>query len=409
MQREFKSGALIFIFITILLDVIGLGIIIPVFPALIMELTGEGLSAASKYGGLLMFSYAIMQFLFAPVMGMLSDKFGRRPVLLAALTGFGLDYLLQGFAPTLGWLFIGRILAGITGASFTTATAYIADISPAEKRAQNFGLIGAAFGLGFIIGPVLGGVLGQFGPRVPFFAAAFLTLLNVVYGYFILPESLKPENRSNIQWKKANPLGALLNIKDHPLVLKLASVMLLIYLAGYATQGTWTYFTIEKFKWSSAEVGYSLGFVGVTIALVQGGLTRIVIPKLGQVKSVFIGLIFNAAGLLAFSLASKGWMMYAIMIPFALGGLAGPALQGIISNQVGPNEQGTLQGSLTSLISLTSIFGPLLMTNLFSFFTSDNAPFYFPGAPFLAGAFLALAGLLLSVKPLLRMDKIPKH
>ena len=178
MQREFKSGALIFIFITILLDVIGLGIIIPVFPALIMELTGEGLSSASKYGGLLMFSYAIMQFLFAPVMGMLSDKFGRRPVLLAALTGFGLDYLLQGFAPTLGWLFIGRILAGITGASFTTATAYIADISPAEKRAQNFGMIGAAFGLGFIIGPVLGGVLGQFGPRVPFFAAAFSVALN---------------------------------------------------------------------------------------------------------------------------------------------------------------------------------------------------------------------------------------
>jgi DHA1 family tetracycline resistance protein-like MFS transporter len=310
---------------------------------------------------------------------------------------------------TIGWLFIGRILAGITGASFTTATAYIADISPAEKRAQNFGMIGAAFGLGFIIGPVLGGVLGQFGPRVPFFAAAFLTLLNVIYGYVILHESLKPENRSIIQWKKANPLGALLNIKDHPLVLKLASVLLLIYLAGYATQGTWTYFTIEKFKWSSAEVGYSLGFVGVTIALVQGGLTRMVIPKLGQVKSVFIGLIFNAAGLLAFSLASKGWMMYAIMIPFALGGLAGPALQGIISNQVGPNEQGTLQGSLTSLISLTSIIGPLLMTNLFSYFTSANAPIYFPGAPFLAGAFLALAGLILSVKPLLRMDKIPKH
>ena len=236
-----------------------------------------------------------------------------------------------------------------------------------------------------------------------------MPLLNVIYGYFILPESLKPENRSNIQWKKANPLGALINIKDHPLVLKLASVLLLIYLAGYATQGTWTYFTIEKFKWSSAEVGYSLGFVGVTIALVQGGLTRIAIPKLGQVKSVFIGLIFNAAGLLAFSLANQGWMMYAIMIPFALGGLAGPALQGIISNQVGPNEQGTLQGSLTSLISLTSIIGPLLMTNLFSFFTSANAPIYFPGAPFLAGAFLALAGLLLSVKPLLRMDKIPKQ
>ena len=404
MISEVKSGAIIFIFITLLLDVIGLGIIIPVFPELIMELTGEGLSAASKYGGLLMFSYAIMQFLFAPVMGMLSDKYGRRPVLLAALSGFGLDYLLQGFAPTLGWLFVGRLLAGITGASFTTASAYIADISPAEKRAQNFGLIGAAFGLGFIIGPVLGGVLGQFGSRVPFFAAAFLTFLNVAYGYFILPESLKPENRTNILWRKANPLGALSNIKNHPLVLKLAGVLLLLYLAGYATQGTWTYFTKEKFNWNSAEVGYSLGFVGVTIALVQGGLTRIIIPKIGQVKSVFIGLLFNAAGLLAFSLATDGWMMYAIMVPFSLGGLAGPALQGIISNQVASNEQGTLQGSLTSLISLTSIFGPLMMTNLFGYFTSDSAPLYFPGAPFFAGALLALSGLLLSINPLVKME-----
>jgi len=192
------------------------------------------------------------------------------------------------------------------------------------------------------------------------------------------------------------------------MVLKMAGVLFLIYLAGYATQGTWTYFTIEKFNWSSAEVGYSLGFVGVMIALVQGGLTRIVIPKLGQVKSVFIGLMFNAAGLLAFSMATQGWMMYAIMVPFAFGGLAGPALQGIISNQVGPNEQGTLQGSLTSLISLTSILGPLIMTNLFGYFTSKAAPFYFPGAPFLAGAGLALAGLLLSFRPLLKMENTAK-
>jgi DHA1 family tetracycline resistance protein-like MFS transporter len=372
-----------------------------------MELTGEGLSAASKYGGLLMFSYAIMQFLFAPLMGMLSDKYGRRPVLLAALTGFGLDYLLQGFAPTLGWLFVGRILAGMTGASFTTASAYIADVSPPEKRAQNFGLIGAAFGLGFIIGPILGGVLGQFGARVPFFTAAFLTLLNVIYGYFVLPESLKPENRNEVQWKKANPLGALSNIRNHPLVLKLAGVLLLIYLAGYATQGTWTYYTKEKFNWNSAEVGYSLGFVGVMIALVQGVLTRVMIPKLGETKAVFIGLLFNATGLLAFSFATDGWMMYAIMVPFALGGLAGPALQGIISHQVSANEQGTLQGSLTSLISLTSIFGPLIMTNLFGYFSSAASPVYFPGAPFFAGSLLALSGLLLSIKPLAKMETKP--
>jgi len=400
MSQKAGSGAILFIFFTLLLDVTGLGIIIPVFPRLLMELTGEGLSVASRYGGWLMFSYAVMQFLFAPLIGMLSDRYGRRPVLLAALTGFGLDYILLGFAPTLGWLFVGRILAGITGASFTTASAYIADISGPEKRAQNFGMIGAAFGLGFIIGPILGGVLGQFGSRVPFFAAAGLSLLNVLYGIFVLPESLPAENRVPVSWRKANPLGAMLFIRNFPSISKLAGVLFLLYLAGYATQGTWTYFTMEKFRWSPAEVGYSLGFVGLMVALVQGGLTRIAMPRLGQVRAVILGLIFSAAGLLAFSLAWEGWMMYAIMIPFAIGGLAGPGLQGIISAQVGPSEQGRLQGALTSLISLTAILGPLMMTNLFGYFTSGQSPVYFPGAPFLLGSILVMGGLLLCIRPL---------
>lgn len=401
--RRVRSAALIFIFITVLIDVIGLGIIIPVLPSLIMELTGGGLSQASMYGGWLIFSYAIMQFLCAPVIGGLSDRYGRRPILLASLFGFGLDYILQGYAPTIGWLFIGRILAGVTGASFTTASAYIADVSAPEKRAQNFGLIGAAFGLGFIIGPVIGGILGQIGPRVPFFAAAGLTFLNWLYGYFILPESLSPENRRPFQWRRANPLGSFKNLRKYPVIMSLVAVMVLIYISGHATQSTWTYYTMEKFSWNEAQVGYSLGFVGLMIAIVQGGLTRVLIPRLGQVRAVYIGLTFYALGFLGYAFASAGWMMYAIMVPFAFGGLAGPSLQGIISSQVPSNEQGELQGGLTSLISATSIIGPPLMTNLFGLFTSPKMPIHFPGAPFMMGAMLTLLALAFSVRPLRRL------
>lgn len=388
-----RNPAIVFIFITLLIDVIGLGVIIPVLPKLIEQLTGGGLSEASRYAGWLFFSYSVMQFIFSPILGGLSDRFGRRPIILASLFGFGLDYILLGFAPTITWLFIGRILAGITGASFTTAGAYIADVSEPEKRAQNFGMIGAAFGLGFIIGPVMGGLLGQFGPRVPFFVSAGLALLNWLYGFFILPESLKPENRRAFDWKRANPVGSLLNLKRYPVILSLAWSLIFIYIAGYATQSTWTYFTMEKFKWNELWVGYSLGFVGVMVAIVQGGLTRIMIPKLGEVKAVYIGLAFYAAGFLAFAFASAGWMMFAFMVPYAFGGLAGPALQGIMSKQVPPNAQGELQGTLTSLMSVTAIIGPMLMTNLFSHFTRPEAEFYFPGAPFLMGSVLTVISL----------------
>ncbi|MCB0610431.1 MAG: TCR/Tet family MFS transporter [Lewinellaceae bacterium] len=405
MAKRPQGAALIFIFITVLVDVIGLGIIIPVLPGLIMELTGEGLSMASRYGGWLMFTYAIMQFLAAPVIGGLSDRYGRRPVLLASLFGFGIDYIILGFAPTITWLFIGRFMAGITGASFTTASAYIADVSPPEKRGQNFGLIGAAFGLGFIVGPVLGGLLGHFGPRVPFFAAAGLTLLNWLYGYFILPESLKPESRRPFSWKRANPLGSLMQVRKYPVIVGLIAVLVLTYIAGHATQSTWAYYTMEKFGWDEKAVGYSLGFVGLMVALVQGGLIRVAIPKLGEVRSVYLGLILYAIGFVGFAFASAGWMMYAIMVPFALSGLAGPALQGIMSNQVPANSQGELQGALTSLMSLTSVVGPPLMTNLFGYFTSENAPVFFPGAPFLAGAVFVLTALLLSTGPLKKLRK----
>ena len=390
-----NKPALSFIFITMLVDIIGLGIILPVLPALIQELTGGTVSDASKYGGWMMFAYAIMQFLFSPILGGLSDRFGRRPILLISLFGFGLDYLFLAFAPTIAWLFVGRLLSGICGASITTATAYIADISTPEKRAQNFGIVGMAFGIGFIVGPVIGGVLGEFGSRIPFFAAAGLTFLNWVYGYFVLPESLSVENRRKFEWKRANPIGSLKHLERYPVILGLVASLVLVYIAAHAVQSTWTFFTIERFSWSKAMVGYSLGMAGLCVAIVQGGLIRIINPRLGPNRSVYVGMMMYAVGLSLFAFSNQGWMMFVFLIPYCLGGIAGPSLQGIISNQVPANEQGELQGALTSLISVTSIIGPPLMTNLFAFFTRKNSVIYFPGAAFMMGAILvSISGFL---------------
>jgi len=332
-------------------------------------------------------------------MGSLSDQYGRRPVLLFSLFGFGLDYLVLAFAPSIAWLFIARIFAGITGASFGTATAYIADISAPEKRAQNFGLIGAAFGLGFIIGPVIGGVLGEYGARIPFIAAAVLTFINWLYGYFILPESLKPENRRKFDIKRANPIGSLQHLKKYPVILGLVASLVCIYIAGHAVQSNWTYFTMERFKWDEAMVGYSLGVVGVLIALVQGGLIRIINPKLGAKRSVYFGLGLYLIGFILFAFASTSWMMFVFLVPYCLGGIAGPALQGIMSNQVPANEQGELQGALTSLMSATSIIGPPLMTGIFAYYTNKNN-LYFPGAPFILGALFTLFSLIFALRSL---------
>lgn len=393
-----RKAAVGFIFITLLLDVIGLGIIIPVIPALIQELTGGSISEASRYGGWLIASYALVQFLCAPIVGALSDKYGRRPILLLSLLGFGLDYLVLAVAPTIGWLFLARIIAGVFGASFTTGAAYIADVSSAEKRAQNFGLLGAAFGLGFIIGPVTGGLLGEIGPRVPFYAAALVTFLNLTYGYFILPESLLKENRREFEWSRANPLGALFALKRYPSVAGLIGALTFIYLASHAIQGTWTYFSMEKFNWSESMVGYSLGLVGIMSALVQGLLIRIIIPKIGEYNTMITGIIFNICGCLLFSMASEGWMLLCFIIPYSLGGIAGPAIQGILSNQIPDNEQGQLQGALTSMMAATGIIGPLMMTSIFAYFTAENAPIYFPGAPFVTGAVLVTICLFLILR-----------
>lgn len=390
-----RKAAMGFIFITLLIDVTGFGVIIPVMPQLIEQLLGvDDISKASQYGGWLTFAYAFMQFLFAPVLGNLSDKYGRRPVLLFSLFGFGIDYLLLSFAPTIAWLFLGRLIAGVTGASFTTASAYIADISTPENRAQNFGMIGAAFGLGFIIGPLLGGLLGELGPRVPFIVAACLALMNWLYGYFVLPESLDKEHRRPFEWKRANPLGSLLQLRKYPAVGGLIGSFVLIYLAAHAVQSNWSFFNIERFKWTPKMIGISLGVIGVLVAAVQGGLVRVVNPRLGNERSVYIGLGLYALGLLLFAFASQSWMMFVFLIPYCLGGIAGPALQSIISGHVPPNEQGELQGALTSLMSATSIVGPLMMTNLFAYFTHKEAPIYFPGASFLLGAVFMLASAI---------------
>ncbi len=392
-----KQAALGFIFVTLLVDVMGFGIIIPVMPQLIQHLIHGTVSEAAPYAGWLAFAYASMQFFFSPVIGNLSDKYGRRPVLLCSLLGFGVDYLFLAFAPTVGWLFVGRIIAGITGASFTTASAYIADISTPEKRAANFGIVGVAFGIGFIIGPVIGGILGSYDTRYPFLAAAVFALLNTAYGYFILPESLSKENRRPLDLKRCSPWGSLIQLRKYKAVIGLAFSLFLIYFAVQSVQSVWTFYTFQKFHWTKAMVGYSLGVVGLLVAAVQGGLIRIIIPKIGQERSIWIGLLLYTAGLILFAFATKSWMMFAFLVPYCLGGIAGPALQGYMSNNVPANEQGELQGALTSLVSLSTIFGPLVMTWSFYYFTKPGAPFQFPGAPFAIGSILMLLSAILAI------------
>jgi MFS transporter, DHA1 family, tetracycline resistance protein len=407
-----KNATLGFIFITILIDVIGFGIIIPVLPGLIEHLTGGSVTDAARYGSWLLFAYALMQFLFSPVMGGLSDRYGRRPVLLLSLLGLGIDYLFQAFSPTLLLLFLGRIVAGITGASFTTATAYIADISEPEKRAQNFGMVGAAFGLGFIIGPAIGGLCSELGRhitfapsfnwavRLPFLVAALFSLVNVVYGFLVLPESLPAANRRPFEWKRANPVGSLKQLTKHPIVTGLSISFFLLYLASHAVQSNWSYYTIYKFGWTPKTVGLSLSVVGLLVGLVQGLLIRYTLPLLGERKSVFTGFVLYVVGLALFAVASESWHMFAFLLPYCLGGIAGPAVQSIVAGQVPPNEQGELQGALTSMMSIASIIGPVLMNNMFAYFTSPAAPFQFAGMPFIVGAALIAIAIFISVKPL---------
>jgi DHA1 family tetracycline resistance protein-like MFS transporter len=399
-MKASRQAAMGFILVTVFVDVIGWGLIIPVMQDLISNMKHIPVNEASPYGSWLLSVYALVQFICAPILGNLSDKYGRRPVLLFSLFGFAVDYLFLALSPSYGWLFIGRIVAGITGASFTTASAYIADISTPENKAKNFGMIGAAFGLGFIVGPAIGGLLSGWGIRAPFYAAAILCMLNFLYGYFVLPESLPKEHRREFEWKRVYPFGSVIKLKKYPAIGGLFVSLGLVYLAAHAIQSNWNYFTKYRFGWSDKLIGLSLAVVGALVAIVQAGLIRVITPKIGNEKSVYIGLMFYSVGLFLFAFASQSWMMFAFLIPYCLGGIAGPALQAIMSGNVPKNEQGELQGALTSIMCLTSIFGPIIMNNLFAWFTEPSAPVYFPGISFLLGAVLILISSFLAYRTL---------
>ncbi|MDF4220133.1 TCR/Tet family MFS transporter [Maribacter sp. M208] len=403
-----KKTALLFIFITILVDVIGIGIILPIIPDLIMELTGEGNHMAIIYGMWLTTAFAGMQFLFSPVLGEISDRYGRRPILLLALLGLSIDYLIHAWAPTITWLFLGRFLAGITGASFTVASAYIADVSTKENKAKNFGLIGAAFGIGFIIGPGIGGFFGEIDIRLPFYIAAGLTFANFLFGYFFVPESLTPENRRQINFSKMIPGVSLFALRNYKGILLLISAFFLANLAGQALPSTWSYYGIERYDWNPKQIGLSLMVVGLLVAIVQGYLVGKIVTKFGKRKVITFGFLLWTVGMFLFAFAKEPWMLYAFLIPYALGGIAGPTVQGVISNQVSEKEQGILQGSITGLVSITAILGQFIFAPVFYYFIRPEASIYFPGAPYALAALFLLAAFILASTAIKRMDVEPE-
>lgn len=395
-----KQAAIPFILITILIDVLGIGLIVPILPDLIVEMAGGEVSGGSSIYGIFIAVYAAMQFLFAPILGALSDRFGRRPILLVSLLGAGLDYVLMALAPNLWVLFLGRVIAGITGANLTVANAYIADVTRPEDRAKNFGLIGAVFGIGFIIGPALGGFLGSFDLRLPFFAAAGIALLNWLYGYFVLPESLTEQNRQGFSLAHLNPLRAFATVARYPVVLGLTVTLVCTYLAQNIMQSVWVLFTGFRFDWGPLQNGMSLTLMGVMTAIVQGGLIRVLLPRLGERRAILTGMTISTVAMTFYALLTQEWMIYAAMALGSLAGIAGPAIQGLVSRSVSSREQGTIQGALASIASLTGVVGPLLGTQLFAHFTSPSVAVPQPGVPFLAAAVLSFIGVAAAVRAL---------
>ncbi len=386
--------ALTFVFITALLDSVGFGIIVPVLPQLIMEVTGEDMAGAALYGGWLLFAYAVMQFFLAPVIGGVSDRYGRRPVLLVSLFVLGTVYLIMYWAPTYGWLLLGRLIAGAAASTYSTCNAFVADVSRPEDRAANFGLMGAAFGVGFVLGPILGGLLGEIDPRAPFLAAAGLSFANLCYGIFALPESLDVKRRRPFDWRRANPTGTLTSLRRYPMVFGVLGAYCLFQLGFHVLPSTWSYFTMERFDWSPREVGYSLGYVGVLMVLVQAWVLRVALPRLGPRRAAFVGFLVTMLSFVGYAVSTQAWMIYAFLTVGALQGFATPAMQGIMANQVRADQQGELQGGLASLASLTAVLSPPLMTQIFATFSGASAPVYFPGAPYLLAAMLVLGALL---------------
>jgi DHA1 family tetracycline resistance protein-like MFS transporter len=384
------------ILLTILLDMIGVGIIVPVLPELLEDLTGGSVANAAVIGGYLVFTYAFMQFVFSPVLGNLSDRYGRRPVLLCSLLGLTFDYLMMSIAPVVWYLFIGRVIAGVAGAAVATATAYMADITPPHKRTHRFGLIGAAFGLGFIIGPVIGGELGEFGPRVPFYAAAALAFTNFLFGLLVLPESLPKPLRRKFDIRRANPFGAVVALRQYPVVLWLLAVLFAFSLAAQALPTVFSYFTVQVFRFTSSNIGRALGAFGIGFAICQAFIVGPLVKRVGEPPVAIFGLLAAIAAFAGVAFTTEVFYLYVYIMIGAMSGLAAPAINGVLSRQVPDNTQGELQGAVNAANSLATIIGPLAATQIFSFFThSPDSPGYFPGAPFLAASAAVVAALVI--------------
>lgn len=393
-----RRATVLFIFVTVVLDVLALGIIAPVLPPLVVEFLGGDTVRAARIYGVFATAWAFMQFVASPILGSLSDRFGRRPIILLSVTGLGLDYIFMALAPSLGWLFVGRLISGITSASFATAAAYIADVTPPDQRAKSFGLIGAAFGLGFVLGPALGGLLGTYSPRLPFWVSAALCLANALYGAFVLPESLPPERRSHFSWARANPLGSLRLLRSHPELFGLASVTFLYYVAHEVLPSTFVLYTGYRYGWNSATVGLTLALVGTCTAVVSGGLVGPIVARIGERRAALSGLAFGAAAFALYGLAPTGALFLAGVPIMALWGLYGPSSQGIMSRHVSATEQGQLQGAVMGLRGLSGLVSPFIFTFTFATFIGPRADLHVPGAPFLLASLLLVAAFVLALR-----------
>jgi MFS transporter, DHA1 family, tetracycline resistance protein len=391
-----RRAALAFIFVTVLIDMLAFGMIIPVLPMLVQNFVGGDAARAAQMYGVFGTAWALMQFIFSPVQGSLSDHFGRRPVMLISCAGLGLDFILMALAPNLWWLLVGRVISGITAASFSTAGAYISDVTPPEKRAASFGLIGVAFGVGFVLGPALGGLLGAISPRLPFWASALMALANVCWGLFVLPESLPKDKRAPFAWKNANPLGALKLLRSHPMLTGVAGSYFLVNLAHVVLPSTTVLYMHYRFGWNTREVGIMLAGVGVSSLIVQGFLVKPLVKWLKERRAMALGLTFGAAGFVIYGLAPTGPIFWIGVPVMALWGIATPSLQTIMTRLVDPTEQGRLQGALASLVGLSSLIGPTLFTETFASFISTHADLKLPGAPFLLSAVLICVAVALA-------------
>jgi DHA1 family tetracycline resistance protein-like MFS transporter len=390
-----RRAALAFIFITIVLDMLAVGMIVPVLPNLVISFMGGNTEQAARMYGIFGTVWALMQFIFAPVLGTLSDRFGRRPIVLLSNFGLGLDYILMALAPTLSWLFIGRVISGITAASVPAASAYIADVTPEEKRAGAFGMLGAAFGLGFIVGPALGGVLGNISPRLPFWVAAALSLVNAMYGLLVLPESLSREKRAPFAWKRANPVGSLKLLRSHPELFGLAGVTFLSSLAHESLPNTFVLYATYRYGWDQQTIGLALATVGVCYAVVQGGLVGRIVGGLGERKALIVGLLFGAIGFSIYGVAVVGWVFWVGIPLMSIWGISGPAAQGMMCRRVTPSEQGQLQGAISSLRGITGMLGPGLFTFTFATFIGAKRDWHLPGSPFLVSAVMLLGSMVM--------------